>query len=252
MFHDSFVVRDSSGYGMGLMFYPWFSAGGTATSRRDVLSETDAVRVRSCWGGMAAFDAAVFRSTNLPTPPDDQDFNVSPRNTNSPILKFRSSDEAFWEAAECCCLIFTDIEELHGPPDYEDGTGVFINPYIRVAYTQRTSEWLSFFRRFERIFEYLQLIVSWIGYPEYNPRRTHGPGDMVDELVWDRRPADRSQAPFIPPEQGRFSVVHRQAPAGGFCGQRRMFVMKEDVEKANREGKGKNWDKVRIPGRPRY
>jgi hypothetical protein len=61
MFYNSFVVRDTEGYGMGLMFYPRFSTAGSATSRNDVRGESDAVRVRSCWGGMASFGAALFR-----------------------------------------------------------------------------------------------------------------------------------------------------------------------------------------------
>jgi hypothetical protein len=62
MFYDTFIVHDTEGYCMGLMFYPWFAPSGSATSRSDVLSQTDAVRVRSCWGGMAAFDAEVFQT----------------------------------------------------------------------------------------------------------------------------------------------------------------------------------------------
>jgi len=253
MFYDSFVVRDTDGYGMGLMFYPWFSTAGSGTSRKDVLFRTDAVRVRTCWGGMAAFDAAVFRFTDSRMAVD-QALSVSSINMGSPnaslIIKFRSSDEAYWEAAECC-LIFADIEQLYGPSDYDAGTGVFVNPYIRVAYTQTTWEWLSFYRRFERMFEYLQFIVSWIGYPEYNPRRTHNPGDTVDELVWDHSLMDRTTSSSHPLEQGRLSMVHRQAAPGGFCGQRRMFIMKQEVEKANEEGGGRNWDKIMIPWRPR-
>jgi hypothetical protein len=57
MFYDTFVVHDMEGYGMGLMFYPWFPATDEQQSRNDVLALKDAVRVRSCWGGMAAFDA---------------------------------------------------------------------------------------------------------------------------------------------------------------------------------------------------
>ena len=42
-------------------------------------------------------------------------------------------------------------------------------------------------------------------------------------------------------------VVNRIADAGGFCGQRRMFVMKDDLEKANSNGWGKNWEVVKVP-----
>ena len=59
-FYDSFVVRDSQGYGMGLQFFPWFAPVGASASRRAVLRESDAVPVRSCWGGMVAYRAGPF------------------------------------------------------------------------------------------------------------------------------------------------------------------------------------------------
>jgi Cryptococcal mannosyltransferase 1 len=241
MFYDSFVVRDIEGYGMGLMFYPWFSVAGNSLSRQDVRSETDAVRVRSCWGGMAAFNADNFRQ-------------------HQPVgqlsLKFRSTHEPFWEAAECC-LLFADIEAQKGPSNLNE-TGVFVNPYVRVAYTQRTYDLLSFYRRFEKSFEYLQYIVSLVGYPEHNPRRLHEPGQLVNEVVWslDPRPAQdvnlsQPLGHTIPSSDAtsieHFSIVQRRATAGGFCGQRRMFVMKKDLQEANTEDGGRNWEKVKVP-----
>jgi hypothetical protein len=187
MFYDSFVVRDAEGYGMGLTFYPWFSTAGSATSRNDVRRETDAVRVRSCWGGMASFNAAVFRASDTDYEPAaqiaDSSQALSQLGSSTPAVRFRGFNESFWEAAECC-LIFADIETHHGRPSLENGSGVMINPYIRVAYTKTTYEWLPFYQRFEHIFEYLQYIVSKIGYPEYNPRRLHEPDEMVEEVVW--------------------------------------------------------------------
>lgn len=227
MFYDSFVVRDSEGFGMGLMFYPFFATSGKGTSRSDVRQQKDSVRVRSCWGGMAAFDATIFQSS---TPG-----NSSLSGLN---VQFRGSNESFWEAAECC-LLFADTEAQFGLPDYHNGTGVFINPYIRVAYTSTTWAWLPFFQRYERMFEYLQYIVSTIGYPEFNPRRNHEGGELVQERVWvsDTRLA----------ENGSFELVTRTARPGGFCGQRRMFVMKENLEDANIKGMGKNWQKIPVP-----
>jgi hypothetical protein len=244
------------------MFYPWFSTAGSATSRNDVRRETDAVRVRSCWGGMAAFDAAVFQISYANIEVSSQNANSSQALSQSSSLtlavRFRGSNEAFWEAAECC-LVFADIETQHGRPSLENGTGVVINPYIRVAYTKTPYEWLPFFQRLEHIFEYLQFIVSKIGYPEPNPGRLHEAGEMVEEVVWSA-PQQRldskvsshlaSDVVTIPYEeecQPGFALVYRQAVPGGFCGQRRMFVMKEEIESANREGGGKNWEKIRVP-----
>ena len=255
MFYDTFVVRDTEGYGMGVMFYPWFSTAGSRQSREDVRSEKDAVRVRSCWGGMAAFEASVFRPgpdptshQSLPSTPvaTGRQSDVSPVQSSPAVLQFRGSGEPFWEAAECC-LIFADMELAHGAPNYTGDTGVFINPYIRVAYTQLTFNWLHFYRRFERSFEYLQSIVSWIGYPEYNPRRTHEPGAVLEEVAWEVPRANGAEDPDNTRRKAHFSHVQRVARPGGFCGQRRMFVMKQDVEKANTAGAGKNWEKVPVP-----
>ncbi|KIX07933.1 uncharacterized protein Z518_02587 [Rhinocladiella mackenziei CBS 650.93] len=244
MFYDSFVVRDTDGFGMGLMFYPWFTTSGSGTSRAFVQSQKDAVPVRSCWGGMAAFNASLFQTRRSKLPLSET--RLEPVSSSDPHtkpqlpLRFRSSQEPFWEAAECC-LIFADIEALYGDPNVENGTGVFINPYIRIAYSQTTWEWLPIFRRFERMFEYLQYVVSMIGYPEYNPRRLHEAGQLVEETVWVS--ASEHDAASV----GHFMRVRREAAPGGFCGQRRMFVMKRDLETANTGGTGKNWEKIRVP-----
>jgi hypothetical protein len=119
-------------------------------------------------------------------------------------------------------------------------------------FAKTTYEWLPFYQRFEHIFEYLQFIVSKIGYPEHNPRRLHEPGEMVEEVVWsttqqrhDSRasghlPSNVVATPLEEASQPWFALLHRQAAPGGFCGQRRMFVMKEDIENANTDGGGKN------------
>ncbi|KAI2081033.1 hypothetical protein LOZ36_006323 [Ophidiomyces ophidiicola] len=223
MFYDSFVVRDTNGYGMGLMFFPWFPPTGSAQSRNAVLAESDAVPVRSCWGGMVSFDAVQFQ-------------NMSTKYSPSIKSRFRHEPEPFWEGAECC-LIFADLEDAYGEPNGKQGSGVFVNPYIRVAYTWNTWHWLGFFQRFERIFRNLQWIVSKIGYPEYNPRRLDRPGQLVKQKVWKNHEIGHG---------GSFQTVERTASPGGFCGQRRMFLMKRDLELANTRGE-KNWEKLAVP-----
>ncbi|EEP80205.1 predicted protein [Uncinocarpus reesii 1704] len=223
MFYDSFVVRDTNGYGMGLMFFPWFAPTGSAQSRDAVLAEKDAVPARSCWGGMVAFDAEQFQEMSTP---------YTPRVTT----RFRYEVEPFWEAAECC-LIFADMEDAYGEPSIDQGTGVFVNPYIRVSYTRRTWDWLPFFQRYERIFRNLQYIVSKINYPEYNPRRLDKPGQLVEHNVWMSNQDTNGDS---------FQMLQRPAAPGGFCGQKRMFLMKRDFESANRHGR-KNWEKVPVP-----
>ncbi|GBF67249.1 hypothetical protein TMEN_9972 [Trichophyton mentagrophytes] len=225
MFYDTFVVRDAEGYGTGLMFFPWFAPVGQARSRKQVLQGADAVEVRSCWGGMAAFQASMF-----------QHFSTAD-STSQTVTRFRHDSEPFWESSECC-LIFADWEDRFGQPDVANQTGVFLNPYVRVAYSHNTWKWLGFFRRFERIFANLQYLVSRLAYPEHNPRRTHLPGQKVRERVW------QSNADGQP--GGSLQTIQRIASPGGFCGQRRMFVMVDDIEKANRNG-AKNWKKIPVP-----
>ena len=319
-FYDTFVVRDNDGYGTGLMMYPWFSGQGSRASRSDVLAQKDAVRVRSCWGGMAAFDAKIFQtqpktantapnSASISMPSDlfysDNLFAPSLSTLNTPTrplpnpLLFRSSSEPFWEAAECC-LIFADIEECYGPanPSTDPLTtsllhtnsfssdiasskhnGVYLNPYVRVAYSEATWRWLPFVRRFERAFEMYQRIATRAGpWPEYNPRRTHQPGQLINETIWvtDTSSSDLSFNVTVtefdvdayldhmdtnpgahgihisalspsPLTFGHWATIERPAPVGGFCGQRKMFVMKNNLKEANSDGSGKNWDKITIP-----
>ena len=85
----------------------------------------------------------------------------------------------------------------------------------------------------------MQYFVSKIGYPEHNPRRTHAAGSLVQEKVWI--PNEHAK------QRGSFEIVNRIADAGGFCGQRRMFVMKDDLEKVNSNGWEKNWEVVKVP-----
>ncbi|OCL04636.1 glycosyltransferase family 69 protein [Glonium stellatum] len=213
-FYDTFVVHDVEGYSMGLNFYPWFQDFGNELSRNNILSQKDAVRVRSCWGGMAAFDAAIFRP------------RLSDHNIKIPALRFRPSHEHFWEAAECC-LLFADMEVRRSILREQDA-GVFINPFIQ----------LPFWRRYERGFQFLQYFVSKVGYPEYNPRQTHAAGSVVQEKVWIPHGHTKQRVSF--------ETLDRIADAGGFCGQRRMFVMKDDLEQANLNGWGKNWEKIKV------
>ncbi|EEP78497.1 predicted protein [Uncinocarpus reesii 1704] len=230
-FYDTFVVRDAEGYEIGTPLFPWFSTAGTAKSRRDVLAEKDAVRVRSCWGGMVAFDAQSTFQRPLMTTTTSRGLAHQPLS-----LLFRHEPELFWEAAECC-LIFADLERRLGKPDADTGSEVFVNPYVRVAYSRIIWEWMRFVQRYERGLVNFQRIGSAIGYPRYNPRRLHDPGQLVREKVWV---ADGSK-----PENGSYQLIERSASPGGFCGERRMFVMQKDVEIANRYGGGKNWEEIR-------
>jgi hypothetical protein len=228
LFYDTFATRDYDGYGAGHPVYPWFAPIGSAVSRNDVRRQMDAVRVRSCWGGIAAFDASIFQ----PSPALESRCEL---DTNCLPLRFRGSNESFWEASECC-LIYADMEEQYGPSDR-----VFINPYVRVAYTKRNFDLIPLFRRFERFFEHIQYFRSRSWYPNINPRRTNEPAQWVDDIVWQDglvetssfRKQKESTSRNVTASRGRWSTVRRQAGVGGFCGERTMFVMKGDLEEIN-------------------
>ena len=114
---------------------------------------------------------------------------------------------------------------------------------------------LPFIRRIEKVFAILQYFVSAIGYPEYNPRRTDKPGQLTTQLRWTYTNETLNGEQF-----GRTNLKHIEgrisgrwiekteiAQPGGFCGQRRLFVMKPDFQEANQEQGGRNWQKIAVP-----
>ncbi|KAJ5349685.1 hypothetical protein N7541_007412 [Penicillium brevicompactum] len=205
-FYDTYATRDLEGYSMGLPFYPWFTTSGKGESRRDVLAGKDAVRVRSCWGGMVAFDAKYFQSGSPPTSPNP--------------ARFRSGHDLFWEASECC-LIHADIQDPQTDVDNISDTGIYMNPFVRTAYNHRTLSWLGVTRRFEGLYSFLHNLGNHlVGLPWYNPRRAEVPGQNVQETVW------------IPDAKvdggGSFQLVDRVAGNDGYCGRRGLQVIVED------------------------
>ncbi|KAI9369533.1 cryptococcal mannosyltransferase 1-domain-containing protein [Aspergillus egyptiacus] len=220
-FYDTYATRDLQGYGVGLPFYPWFSTAGDGASRKDVLAESDAVRVRSCWGGMVAFDARFFQ---LP--------QAGPKRDHP--LRFRASHDAFWEASECC-LIHADIQDTPINPEEITDTGIYMNPFVRVAYDSRTFSWLGLTRRPERLYPLIHNILSHlVGLPHFNPRRTEVPGQRVWESAWI--PYGESDG------GGSFQEARRVASNDGFCGRRGLQVIVEDRE----EGEA-GWESIPVP-----
>ncbi len=226
-FYDTFASRDLEGYSMGLPIYPWFSSAGKAQSRQDVYDQTDAVRVRSCWGGMVAFDAKYFQSTA-----DDFDgLNAagSLPGGNFTGFRFRAEQDVFWESAECC-LIHADIQNPES-----DNTGIYMNPYVRVAYDTTTLSWLGLSRRIERLFPPFQYLINIVaGLPLYNPRRAEQAWQEVQEQVWS---PDASL-----PAGGSFKVMDRIATHDGFCGTKTLQVLKIDPQPRE-----KNWESIPAP-----
>ena len=213
-FYDTFATRDLEGYGMGVPFFPWFGSSGNAQSRKDVLQGRDAVRVKSCWGGMVAFDAKPFLA--------------------SEPLRFRATEDLYWDASECC-LIHADLMNLDFPEGGQNTVGVYMNPFVRVAYGSKTLRWLHFIRRFERLYTIPHLIINrLVGLPWFNPRRTEGSGGKVEEKVWV---SDKTLT-----TGGSFQMQERKAKGDGFCGRRGLQLIKESP----RQGE-KNWESVPVP-----
>ncbi|KAF3392862.1 hypothetical protein F1880_008612 [Penicillium rolfsii] len=198
-FYDTYATRDLEGYGIGLPFYPWFTTAGNAQSRHDVIEGRDAVRVRSCWGGMVAFDATFFQSPNP--------------------IRFRADSEIFWDASECC-IIHADLQSAKPSWETSPNSGSYLNPFVRVAYDARSHSWLWTTRRFERLYPFIHNILNHlVGFPRYNPRRTEVSGQKIMDTIWV--PGDGKG------EEGKVQTTEREAGNDGFCGRRGLEVLVE-------------------------
>ena len=243
-FYDTYATRDMEGYSLGVPFFPWFTDAGDAVSRRDVLSQKDAVRVRSCWGGMTAFEARWFQDVIPKNAPPNNDnhgsISISP-------LRFRYEEDPFWEASECC-LIHADLTYLRQGHDITTESSIFINPYVRVAYDLSTLRWLPYTRRMERLYPWIHNIIDHvIGMPWYNPRRLEQPGDEVQEMVWEY---GKTGGSFKPDKVGSsllgsYSTINRTVRPGRFCGTRKLLVLRENPKKGE-----KKWMEISVPALP--
>ncbi|OBT38890.1 hypothetical protein VE00_10588 [Pseudogymnoascus sp. WSF 3629] len=276
-YYDTFATRDFEGYSMGLPIYPWFSSEGNAVSRRDVLAGRDAVRVKSCWGGMVAFDARYLQrdlsSTTKTRATSGEPTDLTPRKVEPPQLpiRFRSEPEPFWDSSECC-LIHADImaaTPFQAPSKEVSktyGDGIFVNPYVRVTYDASTYNYLWLAQRFERLFRGPQSIINSIAkLPRYNYRRAEAEGDIVDDREWVPNTTSRTRSELggesswqssemassrtkrgsskagkgkeYWDKKGHYVDVKREATRGAYCGVRSLLVLKE----SKGEGEG-NWD----------
>ena len=248
-FYDRFALRDLEGYTPGIPFYPWFTSAGNAVSRNDVLSGTDAVRVKSCWGGMTAFEAKWFQQQHYTSTQGDHQRNRSSLATldpESPIpsaLRFRHDTDPFWDSSECC-LIHADLQSRLPTTD----TRIFMNPFVRVAYDPVTLSWLSLVRRPERLYSVIHDILNYfVGFPGLNERRAEEPGQLVTDTIWEYDDAVKGMSVNATAGdlKGRFRSVERVARPGGFCGTRQLLVINEDVD----DDDGERWYKI-LPPRP--
>ncbi|KAL8874632.1 MAG: hypothetical protein Q9174_000037 [Haloplaca sp. 1 TL-2023] len=236
-FYDTFATRDAEGYSMGVPIFPWFSAAGKGISRSDVLQSKDAVRVKSCWGGMVAFDASFFQArSNIGGAYAFQVDDHLNRNRSDATLpvRFRGESDLYWEASECC-LVHADLQRAAEQRMDSEDVGIYMNPYVRVAYSSATLRWLAITRRVEKLFSLPHRLVNSLArMPRHNPRRTEVQGKDFKERVWVADP-DLAAG-------GSFQEVNRVAESGGYCGFRTLQLMRE----ASRSGE-KNWETMTIP-----
>ncbi|KAF1357211.1 hypothetical protein EJ07DRAFT_181390 [Lizonia empirigonia] len=227
-YYDRFATRDFDGRITGIPFFPFFTSAGTATSRKDMLSQTDAVRVRSCWGGMVAYEAQWFQDQTQfeekPTNTTNSDQHTSPNPARAP-LRFRYEEEGM-------------------PAD----SGIYMNPYIRVAYDEKTLSWLNFIRRPERLYSIIHDILNpMVGFPGVNERLGDEPGQTVSDTVWEYDDPTRGLAANATGDDfaGHWAEVTRIAKPGSYCGSPNLLVMNDGPE----DGEGK-WHKILIPRPP--
>ena len=247
-FYDRFATRDFDGMITGLPFFPWFTSAGTATSRNDVLAGSDAVRVRSCWGGMVAFEAKWFQSQNGAEDKASKPQAQSPNPNTSP-LRFRYDNETFWEGSECC-LINADLQYRMSGKGRPAESRIYMNPFVRVAYDEKTLSWLSFIRRPERLYAPIHDILNYfVGFPEKQSRWGEEPGEVVTEQVWvyDHPVAAFSTYAIEADLSGHYAERTRTAEPGGFCTSPNLLVINEKPE----HGIGA-WSKIIIPRPPTH
>lgn len=250
-FYDRFATRDLDGYITGLPFFPWFTSAGTGTSRKDVIAGKDAVRVRSCWGGMVAYQAKWFQAqTSVEHKPEapTSSQQLSPDPHIAPI-RFRYDTDTFWESSECC-LVNADLQYRRTGQGMPAESGIYLNPFVRVAYDETTLAWLSIIRRPEKLYSLIHDILNYfVGFPDVQERLGEEPGEIVTDTVWHYDdPAkgfawNATQADL----RGHYAQVSRKAQPGSFCGSRNLLVINETPE----HGPGK-WSKIWPPRPPTH
>ncbi|KAL8658428.1 MAG: hypothetical protein Q9226_000996 [Calogaya cf. arnoldii] len=229
-FYDTFATRDAEGYSMGVPFFPWFSDAGEGISRSDVIQGKDAVRVKSCWGGMVAFDATFFQA------PAESNATQATMDVSQIPIRFRAEADLYWEASECC-LVHADLLSVSKAEQNagKDDVGIYMNPYIRVAYGSWTLRWLGLTRRMEKLYIIPHYLVNRLaGLPRFNPRRTEIAGREVQDRVWVGKVG--------PAARGSFQEVSRSAQSGGYCGFRTLQLIRDSVRKGE-----KNWETMPVP-----
>ncbi|KAK3384394.1 cryptococcal mannosyltransferase 1-domain-containing protein [Lasiosphaeria ovina] len=234
--YDIYALRDAEGYAYYQNTYPFFGRRGQGPSRAAVLAQSDAVPVKSCWGGMMAVQARYVQ--NLLREPPSPAFSAvnghvidpdMPRNVTAPV-RFRYEPGMYYDACECC-LFSADLGQLARSEGHR--TGIVMNPYVRVAYTEKVLRWLPLVKYWERLWVFVWEFRSLITSRADNPYRTVAEGEPFVEEIFD----------------GGWQLVKRVGRSGLFCGVRDMQVLRKDGE--HHKGTGRlphlNWVNTRMP-----
>ncbi|KAF1917356.1 cryptococcal mannosyltransferase 1-domain-containing protein [Ampelomyces quisqualis] len=252
-FYDRFATLGFEADLTGIPFFPWFTSAQAGISRNDVLSGTDAVRVRSCWGGMVAYEARWFQHHSpldqalAPNATDESSTAISVERIRTSPLRFRYAKATFWESSECC-LINADLQYRETGKALPSENRIFMNPYIRVAYDERTFLWLSLTRRPERLYSLIHdFLNKMMGMPYTTNRINEEPGDKVTDTWWEYDNPSRGLAPDATNEdfKGHWVETEREAEPGGWCGGVNLLVIHEKPE----HGEGK-WSRINPPHPP--
>lgn len=234
LFYDLYAQRDAEGYSNGLPIFPIFSTAGQGLSRSDMLAQKDAVRATSCWSGMVAMQGKYVQNLNNNLPaPEFQTIGAHTIDPDRPVpiqapVRFRHEPEVFFDACECC-LFLADVSTA-AKKDNAREQGVFVNPYIRVAYDESTLRWLPIVRRWERLFPIPQRIISYfVGLPRNNPYRSVQEGEAFVEERWDET-------------KNHWELVNRTGRSGLICAVREMQLIQEKKRTGD-----KNWLNVDMP-----
>ncbi|KAK0708287.1 cryptococcal mannosyltransferase 1-domain-containing protein [Lasiosphaeris hirsuta] len=232
--YDVYALRDAEGYANYQTLFPFFGKKGNAQSRADVLRQSDAVRVKSCWGGMMAMQAEYIQNLNKYLPSSafetvnghviDPDH---PHNATAPV-RFRYEPGVFYDACECC-LFSADLEQVARRAGAAE-TGIYANPFVRVAYTEDVLRWLPYVKRWERLFVLAFTFQSWFTPAAENPYRAVKEGEPFTEEIWDGE---------------GWRLVNRVGRNGMFCGIRDMQVLRKEGAKPGKLSY--NWVNTRRP-----
>ena len=222
LMYDMLATRDADGWQLGVPLFPWFSTAASGKSRSDVLNQHDAVEVKSCWGGMVAFEAQYFQETTS---------NAHDTSVDLP-LRFRSEQDLFHESSECC-LVHADLMELPRRAGFkgEESTQIYMNPYVRTAYDERTFRWLWLGKRLERLFPFIQRIVTYYaGLPYRNDRRDVNTGQPLEQVLY--QPSESTA-------KGEWRIRTAPAHPGSYCS-----IINLMVKRLDRNKEKSNWETI--------